>query len=139
MSDDNRSEVDCRSSCGKDITLKSISSFPGIFICRQAVDGRKQINTLAAFVESDLGQRPFEGSLFVFINRRRDTVKILYYDRTGFALWIKRLEKNVFKWLRWPSPTGVSTITESQLELLLYGYDVFSMAPHEEIKFSRTI
>ena len=72
MSDDNRSEVDCRSSCGKDITLKSISSFPGIFICRQAVDGRKQINTLAALVESDLGQRPFEGSLFVFINRRRD-------------------------------------------------------------------
>ena len=54
------------------ITLKSVSSFPGIFICRQAVDGRKPINTLAALVESDLGQRPFEGSLFVFINRRRD-------------------------------------------------------------------
>ena len=71
MSDDNKTEMDCRSSCGKKITAESISSFPGIFICRQAVDGRKQINTLAALVESDLGQRPFEGSLFVFINRGR--------------------------------------------------------------------
>ena len=104
-----------------------------------AVDGRKQINTLAALVESGLGQRPFEGSLFVFYQSPTRYRENLYYDRTGFALWIKRLEKNVFKWLRWPSPAGVSTVTVSKLEILLYGYDVFSMAPHEEIKFSRTI
>ena len=96
MSDDERSDLNCRSTCGKDITLQLHSGFPAIFICRQAVVGRNHINTLDALVESDLGQLPFEKSLFVFINRRRDNVNILYYDRAGFALWIKRLEKNVF-------------------------------------------
>lgn len=119
--------------------MKSTNQFSSIYLCRQPVDGRKQINTLAALVESGLGHSPFSGSLFVFINRRRDTIKLLYYDKTGFALWLKRLEKDVFRWLVWPQVEDAVAINSTQLDLLLSGYDVFKMAPHEEVKFSRTI
>jgi len=71
--------------------MRSISTFKYVYVCKEPVDGRKQINTLAVLVETDLGRSPLDGSLFVFINRRRDTLRMLYYDRTGFALWCKRL------------------------------------------------
>ena len=117
--------------------MKSISNFQHIYLCREAVDGRKQINTLASLVEMDLGRTPLDGSLFVFINRRRDTLKILYYDKTGFALWCKRLEVATFRWLKWPQTKGVMEISWRHLELLLDGFDVLSTKPHEEKHFSR--
>jgi transposase len=77
--------------------MRSISTFKYVYVCKEPVDGRKQINTLAVLVETDLGRLPLDGSLFVFINRRRDTLKMLYYDRTGFALWCKRLERATYR------------------------------------------
>lgn len=118
--------------------MKAISAFSQILLCRLPVDGRKQINTLAALVESELGRSPFDGTLFVFITRRRDTVKFLYYDRTGFAMWVKRLEKDVFHWLKTLAP-GVESVDASQIEMLLAGYDIFSARPHKEVQFRRTI
>jgi len=117
--------------------MRALSTFSQIYICREPVDGRKQINTLAVLVESDLGHSPLDGSLYVFINRRRDTVKILYYDRTGFALWRKRLEQERFRWLKWPSSRGSEAITSRHLEMLLDGFDIFSTRPHEEKFYSR--
>lgn len=117
--------------------MRALSTFTQIYICREPVDGRKQINTLAVLVESDLGHSPLDGSLYVFINRRRDTVKILYYDRTGFALWCKRLEQETFRWLKWPSSRGSAAITSRHLEMLLDGFDIFSTRPHEEKVYSR--
>lgn len=117
--------------------MKSLVSFSKILICREPVDGRKQINTLAHIVEQGLGEPLFDGSLFVFINRRRDLLKILYYDQTGFALWIKRLEKEKFFWLKWPSSSGANTVTSSQLSMLLEGYDIFKVKPHEKVLAKR--
>ena len=56
------------------------------------IDFRVGIDGLAARVEQTLGLSPLTGALFLFTNRRRDRVKILYWDQTGFALWLKRLE-----------------------------------------------
>jgi transposase len=69
-----------------------------VFVCRAPTDMRKSFDGLCALVESVLRQDPFSGHLFVFANRRRDKVKILYWDRSGFFLLYKRLEEGTF-WL----------------------------------------
>ena len=62
-----------------------------IYLYMDIVDLRKQINGLIVVVEQDMGLNPFRDALFVFCNKKRDKVKILYWDKTGFALWYKRL------------------------------------------------
>jgi transposase len=80
---------------------------------------RKSFDGLSGLVRTELDADPLSGSLFVFCNRRQNMVKILYWDRDGFALWYKRLEKGSFK-----LPIGSSTnarIDRLQLTMLLEG------------------
>ena len=125
-------EVDC---------MKAIDSFPKIFIYRKIVDFRKSIDGLASVVESEMSEKPFSGALFVFMGRRRDRIKILYWDQTGFALWYKRLEEAKFAWPRKLQnqieaglPIYVAMTTE-ELRWLLSGVDVWKMKPHEKLNF----
>jgi len=74
-----------------------------VYVYLRAVDFRKSINGLTALVELELELDPFMPALFVFSNRQRDKVKVLYWERNGFVLWYKRLEKRRFSW---PRPEG---------------------------------
>lgn len=103
-----------------------------VFLHREAVDGRKNINGLALLVEQALGLNPFEPALFVFSNRRRDRIKILLWERTGFWLMIKRLEADRFKW---PNEGEIVTLNVDQLHWLLAGIDLAAMRPHPERKY----
>jgi transposase len=103
-------------------------------LCRDAVDMRKSIDGLAMLVEQELELDPFAAQLFVFSNRRRDKLKILYWDRSGFALWYKRLEKARFPWPQTHEHSVVS-ITGRELAWLLDGIDFFRLAPHETLKY----
>src|SRR5262249_40484307 len=67
-----------------------------VYLYRGVVDMRKSIDGLSAIVEQELGLSPFAAKLFVFCNRRRDKIKVLYWERAGFVLWYKRLEKQRF-------------------------------------------
>jgi transposase len=67
-----------------------------IHLASQAVDMRKSSQTLAVLVKNVLQQNPFCGHLFVFYNKRKDIVKILYWQTNGFCLWQKKLEKGTF-------------------------------------------
>jgi len=87
-----------------------------------STDMRKSINGLSIIVEQAMALNPFSGELFVFCNRRRNIIKILYWDRNGFCLWHKRLEKDRFKWPK--SEDEVMVIDQSQLQWLLYGLDI---------------
>jgi transposase len=103
-----------------------------VYLHREAVDGRKNINGLSLLVEQALGLDPFASALFVFSNRRRDRIKILLWERTGFWLMIKRLEADRFKW---PTDADVVTLSVEQLHWLLAGIDLAAMQPHPARKY----
>ena len=96
---------------------------PSVYLHRDFVDFRKSINGLAGIVEAELDLPVMNGAVFVFCNKGRDKLKILYWDKTGFALWYKRLEKDKFKW---PTKLATSTmsLSEHQLNWLLSGFDI---------------
>ena len=106
---------------------------PGaVYLHREAVDFRKSINGLVLIVEQEMNLSPFSDSLFVFCNRARDKLKIVYWDQTGFCLWYKRLEQERFKWpTRYCDP--VMPLGEKQFNWLLSGYDVMG---HQALKFT---
>ena len=62
-----------------------------IYLHRDAVDFRKSIDGLVALVESELERDAYTGALFLFCNKTKDKLKLVYWDKTGFALWYKRL------------------------------------------------
>lgn len=64
--------------------MRPSNDLPAVYVCREAVDFRKGINGLAVLVEEVFGEDPFSERLFVFCNRRRDRVRILYWERNGF-------------------------------------------------------
>lgn len=105
-----------------------------VYLHRAPIDMRKQMNGLAALVEGALHQNPFSGSLYVFINRRRDKLKMLVWDRSGFIVWYKRLEQEKFRWPTRSSETSI-TLTGEQLHWLLDGYDVWTMRAHKSLHY----
>lgn len=94
-----------------------------IYLHVSPIDFRKSINGLLAIVEGELKMNAFTGALFLFCNKKRDKLKCLYWDKTGFAMWYKRLEKHKFKW---PNEIELNHmhLSEQQLQWLLSGFDV---------------
>jgi transposase len=83
-----------------------------LFVATQPVDGRKGPDSLAALVREVLKHDPLSGHLFVFFSKRCDRVRIVYWDRNGFAMWTKRLEKGRFR----PSFSPDGVLTSSAME-----------------------
>jgi transposase len=98
-----------------------------VYLHRDAVDGRKNINGLALLVEQALGLDPFAAALFVFGPRRKDRLRILLWDRNGFWLMVTRLEADRFVW---PKEAAVVELTVEQLHWLLAGIDLSAMKAH---------
>lgn len=110
-----------------------------VYVCREAVDFRKSIDGLSALVQQTLGRDPFAAALYVFANRRRDKVKILYWERCGFVLWYKRLEQARFPWPRRGDEGKDVALTGRELNWLLDGIDVFAIAPHAAVSYERVL
>jgi transposase len=68
-----------------------------VYLATEPADMRKSFDGLAALASSNLALDPLSGHLFVFINKRRDRIKVLYWDRDGMAVWAKRLERGTFR------------------------------------------
>lgn len=116
--------------------MRSIHDFKGVFIHRDPVDMRKAINGLSVLVEEAAMGDLMEPHLFVFCGKRRDVIKVLYFDKSGYALWMKRLERDKFPWPKKLNEEVVHLSTE-QFEWLLSGYDVWKMKPFAELHFER--
>lgn len=96
-----------------------------VFVATQPVDGRKGADSLMAMVRDALGHDPLGGHLFVFFSRRFDRVRIVYWDRNGFAMWTKRLERGRFRPLDPVSAAlGARAIEAAELALILEGIDL---------------
>lgn len=104
-----------------------------VYLYTGVVDMRKSIDGLSLLVEAKMALTPMQSALFVFCNRGRDKVKMLYWERNGFVLWYKRLEKQRFKWLKVSDNEQAVSITGYELNLLLDGLDVFNNKPHEAL------
>ncbi len=86
---------------------------------------RRSLDGLAAMTREIICEDPFSGHLFAFFNRRRDRVKILFWDRTGLCLYYKRIEKGVFRLSELDGSTGQRTeIEAAELTLILEGIDL---------------
>jgi transposase len=106
-----------------------------IFVRPGATDLRKQINGLAAMAQGEMGQDPFSGSLFVFCNKTRKNLKALYWDRTGFALWQKRLERDHFPWPK--SEEAAKQIALEQFRMVLEGIDFWNA--HQALSYTTVL
>lgn len=96
-----------------------------LFVARGATDMRKSFDTLAALVIDVVEQDPQSGHLFLFVNRRRDRVKVLWWDRSGYCLLAKRLEQGQFRVFdRAAGTSGAFEMSASELTLILEGIDL---------------
>jgi transposase len=103
-----------------------------IFVKPGNTDMRKQINGLSVMIQDEMQVDIFSGNLFLFCGKTRKRLKILYWDRNGFCLWMKRLEKDKFPW---PKTGGEALeIPEEKLRMLLEGIDFFNA--HQRLHFS---
>ena len=115
--------------------MKMFVDVPQVYLHREAVDFRKSVNGLSLIVEQGMKLSPLSDALFVFCNKPRDKVKILYWDKTGFCLWYKRLEQDKFKWpKKWKNE--MITLSEQQLHWLLCGYDITQLKGHQPLVFT---
>ena len=105
-----------------------------IYVYRDPVDMRKAMTGLSALVATELDRNPTDGSLYVFINRARDKVKLLIWHVNGYWMLYKRLEKQRFKWPDWFEGESLELSVE-QLDYLLDGYDLNGMRPHRPVYF----
>lgn len=108
-----------------------------IYLCRDPVDFRMGINGLSVFVEASLKYDPFSRNLFCFVNKRRTQIKVLYWQRTGFCLWLKRLEEERFKW-PFHLEGSVVGLDDEQFRWLLDGLDLKHLKPHRALEY-RTV
>ncbi|WP_018015424.1 IS66 family insertion sequence element accessory protein TnpB [Teredinibacter turnerae] len=106
-----------------------------ICLHRDPVDFRKAINGLAVIVSESMALDVYSSALFVFCNKNRSQLKVLYWDQTGFALRQKRLERDKFKWPRKDRFSTV-TLTHEQWCWLLRGFDYHNFKPHHALHFT---
>jgi transposase len=99
-----------------------LSAAVRVYLATKPADMRKSFDGLAALASGSLALDPLSGHLFVFVNKRRDRIKILYWDRDGMAVWAKRLERGTF---RIPAAaSGRVEMTTAELAALLAGIDL---------------
>lgn len=112
--------------------LPQLSAAVRVFLCTQPTDMRKSFDGLQGLVHQYLGQDPLSGHLFLFLNRRRDRLKLLWWDRDGLVIFYKRLEAGTFQQLNPAACAGPRSgeagieLSVTELGLLLSGVDLAS-------------
>jgi transposase len=110
-----------------------LSAAVRVYLATRPADMRKSFDGLAALASGTMALDPLSGHLFVFVNRRRDRIKVLYWDRDGLAVWAKRLERGTF---RLPAAGAESVeMTTAELAALLAGIDLDTA--RRRVRYSR--
>jgi transposase len=101
--------------------MLSLPANAQVYLCVQPVDLRKSFDGLGALVESVFGRNVLDGHLFLFINKRHDRLKALWWDRDGLAIWYKRLERGCFELPRGGENPSHVVLDATALAMLLGG------------------
>lgn len=117
--------------------LRPALAMPQIYLYREPVDFRQQVNGLAALVERELKHSPFTGALYAFTNRQRNKIKCLMWEDNGFVLYYKSLAEEKFKWPS--SPDELLPLTGEQINWLLDGYDISLLQGHKKLHYESVI
>lgn len=105
--------------------MLSLPSSVRLFVATDVVDGRRGPDSLMMLVRDVLGHDVFTGHLFVFFTRRRDRVRIVYWDRDGIAMWMKRLKRGRYRLQQYPhEPMTAHMIEAAELALILEGIEL---------------
>lgn len=110
--------------------MKRAEDFAEIYLCRDLLDFRRGKEVMIAIIEGRMHKRAMSGALFGFANRKKDRIRCLYWDKTGYAQWSKVLEEDHFVWPE-AGERGVVTLTSRELDWLLDGIDIVKVKPHE--------
>jgi transposase len=114
--------------------MLKLSERTKVYVAGEAVDFRKAINGLATLIALQFDTPVNDGSVYVFYNRDRDRIKCLFWDKNGFVLYHKRLERGRFKMHK--SADGTYVITQNQLDWLLAGLDFQLMNEFNALDFT---
>lgn len=95
------------------------------WLYRRPVDMRKSFDGLAALVRHALGENPLDGALYTFVNRRRTIMKVIYFERDGYCVWAKRLERGQFQ-VHWEAPEKLA-LEKSAWQFIVEGIDLRSV------------
>jgi transposase len=104
--------------------MLSVAAGTKIYLATESVDLRRGHDGLSALVQSRFGMDPLHGHLFVFVGRRRDRVKVLFWDRGGFVLYYKRLAQGRFKVPAVAAGADRVVLDGTELAMLLGGFDL---------------
>ena len=108
-----------------------------VWLCTTATDMRKSYNGLSAMVKRELGDNPLSGEMFVFVNRKRTQMKILYFDGDGYALWCKRLEQGLF--VIPDTDVTKKPLDYAELQCLLHGIDWQNARRYKRFSLPQTL
>lgn len=107
-----------------------------IWLYTPPTDMRKSINGLVALVKHALQEKPLSGDFFVFLNRRRTHMKILYFDRSGYCIWYKKLEAGLFQLPK--SGSEKCLVNHTELKMILEGIDLSSIRKRKRYTHGQT-
>lgn len=115
--------------------MLSPNHFDKIYLYRPHIDFRRGIMGLALIIQDEMELNPFEKTLFLFCNKQRNKLKAIFWDRTGFVMWYKILEKDRFKWPSHLNEDNIA-IDINKLRKFLNGLNPWQL-PHQEIFYKK--
>jgi len=116
--------------------MLSLSASTRIFLALGPTDMRQGFDGLSGIVANHLHADPLSGALFLFINRRRDRLKVLYWDGDGLAIWYRRLEEGTFRLPRASRDVASVEMRSDEFTMLLRGIDLTSVKRHKRFSLA---
>lgn len=116
--------------------MLSLAASTRVFIAMGATDMRKGFDGLCGLVTGQLKSDPLSGALFLFVNRRRDRMKVLYWDGDGLAIWYRRLEQGTFRLPKASDDALSVEIRSDEFTMLLRGIDLASVKRHKRFSLA---
>ncbi len=112
--------------------MLSIHPSTRVFLCSQEIDMRYSFDALSGLVTSHFGMSSLSGNLFVFFSRRRDRMKLLFWDSDGFVLYYKRLERGTFSWIQDLDLNEGGEMQATDFAMVLTGINPVSDRVHQQ-------